>query len=262
VLTSITEIGEYLIDKAGSIADPVLLPVQIDLGIMTEADSGWRQLLEIINKSGKYAALDLTFSTLNNGTKTIFNADGVSQNISSNGKEKITSIILPDTATILAGGFGQYVSGFRYFTALTKIIGRNIITILGHTFGNSNKNLISVDFPNATSIGPHAFHSCTSLVNVNIPSASIIYTEAFCDTRVSDLSIRLGVSPPAVGKHLFNTVNKAKNVTVRIPDTDAAKADYDFDGSQPGNYNNSSTGNWGSNFKGGNNNIILSFETY
>ena len=41
------------------------------------------------------------------------------------------------------------------------------------------KNLTSVSFPNATSIGRTSFYNCTSLTEVSIPNATSIGSNAF-----------------------------------------------------------------------------------
>ena len=98
-LTYFDDIALYLDTNTGTIDDPIYLPVQIDLGTMTAAGSGWRNLLDIIAQADEFIDIDLSACTMD-GTE--FNPDA---NIAT-GKDKIVSIALPDTATSIANEQG------------------------------------------------------------------------------------------------------------------------------------------------------------
>jgi hypothetical protein len=102
-----------------------------------------------------------------------------------------------------------------------------------------------------TSIANHyysdqgAFRNCTSLSSVTLNMVTSIGSRAFAGTGNTALTITMGWVAPTVGSDMFTGVSAAKNVTVRYP-TGAS------------GYN----ATWESNFRGGNNNITLTMQTY
>jgi len=159
--------------------NPVFLPKQIDLGNMTEYDSGWQELLRIIDAAEKYVALDLSACTM---TGTEFDPD----NSIAVGKDLIVSLVLPDAATEIADGESYTKSTFQYFSSLTTVSGANIETV-GELAFSVLKNLASANFPAAVTIGASAFYECTSLETVYFPNAVNIRSSAFseCTSLVS-----------------------------------------------------------------------------
>ena len=101
-------------------------------------------------------------------------------------KERITTLILPDEAVLLANYHPGFLSSFDGFVNLKELTGRNITRIDEFTFFYF-PSLVSVDFPKVTYIGDNAFSHCTSLVSVSFPKAEIIGTRAFqgCTSLVS-----------------------------------------------------------------------------
>jgi len=142
-LTSIAYVVPYLATRNGgmSVDDSISLPMQIDLGTMTQTGSGWRQLLDAIEAADKYVHLDLAACTMNG---TDFNPD----NIVSTGKNRIVEIALPHTAASIAWGDSTSSDSiFKHFTVLKSFSGVGL-----------------------TSIGSRAFYDCTSLVLTELPS--------------------------------------------------------------------------------------------
>jgi hypothetical protein len=161
-ITSVADLTEYLATKTGTVESPVLLPMKIDLGTMTEADSGWRLLLTALETAGEYVDLDLSACTMN-GTE--FNPVRTVET----GKEKIVSIALPDTATNIASGTSYASRPFRYFTNLTSFSGTGLTSIGGYAFYDCT-NLALTELPaGLTSIGDNTFDSCTSLALTKLP---------------------------------------------------------------------------------------------
>jgi len=67
--TSAESITAYLAGQTVNDKDsPLFLPVIINLGNMTAAGSGWRDLLTAINNGGKFVALDLSLCPMSGGT--------------------------------------------------------------------------------------------------------------------------------------------------------------------------------------------------
>jgi len=182
VLISPEEVSEFLASDIGgnSVDNAIDLIVQFPLGIMTASNSGWQQLLSVIEDSGKYVNLDLSACEME--ADGIFDPDYTVED----GKEWIVSLILPDAATIIADGDWYYLIGaFGFFSNLMEIFGENVETIgdLAFVYVDFNEeyigNLTIVNFPEVTSIGEYAFALCTSLVEVNFPLVESIGNNAF-----------------------------------------------------------------------------------
>jgi len=170
-ITSATVLTAWLgLQSGGATADaPVnVLPIVLDLGDMTQAGSGWRDLIEAIETAGKFVNIKLSGCTMN-GTE--INPD---YSMDSGGKGKIVSLTLPAVATsIVDGNISQ--QGFSYFTALKIIVGTNIVSIGSYAFySTTNSNVTSVTFPAATSIDEYAFGYCSNLSSINFPVATSI----------------------------------------------------------------------------------------
>jgi hypothetical protein len=160
VLNSIEAISAYL----STAAEPVSLPVHIDMA------SDWTNLLTAIATVSKTVELDLSVCTM---SSTEFNPD----NTISTGKQYVTALILPDTATsIAAGSVGNYT--FRYFTNLREVDGEQVTDIGQYAFFGCS-GLESVTLPAATNIGSTAFFECSSLESVTLPAATDIGMNAF-----------------------------------------------------------------------------------
>ena len=188
--TDLDAIIDYLDEARGTLANPIILPVRINLGNMTQADSGWQRLLIEIHNSGKPIALDLSACTMND---TEFNPI----NTISTGKANIVSIILPTSALSIrngtkAGTYDNSSSAFNFFTELREVVGINITKIGIWAFGGyqpktmlmgssvtPNIKLLSVNFPRVTNIGDNAFIGCTGLTSVSFPLATNIGSDAF-----------------------------------------------------------------------------------
>ena len=175
--TSIADVTSYLASlPANTVNNSASLAVNISLGTMTAADSGWRQLLDAINTSGKFVNLDLSSCTMSG---TSFNPDSSV----ATGKDWFVSLVLPAAATSIEAG-AILDSTFGNFTNLTSVSGANITTIGNYAFGSSYSttstiSLQSVNFPLVTSIDEGAFEGCTALQSVNFPQVTSISSDAF-----------------------------------------------------------------------------------
>jgi hypothetical protein len=165
---SINEIIEFInMQTGGNTADdPIPLFVSINLGTMTEGTSGWQFLLNAIEESGKYVNLDLSYCEVEG---TVFNPDYTVVN----GKDKIVSIVLPDTVTSIVGGTpGNYA--FRYFTNLRFFRANSLETIGNFAFRNST-NLEQITIP-ANCTDTETFASCPSLISFNLIGSGSLST--------------------------------------------------------------------------------------
>jgi DUF971 family protein len=94
------------------------------------------------------------------------------------GKEKIVSLILPDTLTDLPDNiYVNYGEGFASFDNLTSITGINVQTI-GNAFENC-QSLTSVNLPAVTTLGNSTFFGCYKLTEITLLSALSIGNSAF-----------------------------------------------------------------------------------
>jgi hypothetical protein len=147
-----------------SASNPIDRIADTNLGTMTSSASGWQQLLNSINSTGKYINLDLSACTM---TGTSFNPDATV----ATGKEYIVSIILPTVATSIEAATYSSNSAFYNFSNLESISGANITTIGGYSF-NDKYRLQSVDFPKVTAIGVNAFNGCRNLQSISFPASA------------------------------------------------------------------------------------------
>ena len=173
-LNSPDVIADFLsVQSSGdSVDNPIYLKVEIPLGTMTAANSGWQLLLNEIAASSKYVVLDMSDCEM--PANGVFNPN---RNVDT-GKEFITAIILPDGALTIPNGVSYSSITFRYFTNLTSISGEGITSIDEFSFSRLY-NLKEAHFPSATSIGADAFSYCTSLTSISFPSATSIGADAF-----------------------------------------------------------------------------------
>jgi hypothetical protein len=166
--TTFTAIYDTLASAPGGLtaADPVPLPVSLDLS------TGWIPLLTAIQSAGKYVALDLSACTMGGGTE--FDPDSSV----STGKNRIVSLILPNTAVSIKADTTYSNPTFDHFSALKRVEGKYVETIGENAFGDCT-DLSSVNFPAAQTIGEQAFDGCTGLGPVSLPAAQTIGRYAF-----------------------------------------------------------------------------------
>jgi hypothetical protein len=103
----------------------------------------------------------------------------------------------------------------------------------------------TVTLDGITSVGGDlAFYKCTALTTLNLPAAASIGTRAFAWTGTAALTLTLGSTPPTLGTNMFNGVDSAKNVTVKVP---SGATGY----GTPGTYTGADAAdNWGNAFRG------------
>jgi hypothetical protein len=235
--------------QAGTAADPVLLPLAINL-----SGGGWTGLLTAINTAGKFVALDLTNCTMA-GTE-------FDPGTANTGEGKIVTLTLPNMAKSVRAGTSSNPT-FKHFSALAEVRGAAILSIDDYAFaacaalasvsfpaattiGNVAfaccAALTAVSFPAATTIGDDAFAYCAALATVNLPAATTIGDfafsglagltsvnlpaatnigkAAFADTGSQALTVTLGAVVPTPGVDMFMGVTVPKTVTVKVPDNE------------------------------------------
>jgi hypothetical protein len=224
-----SDITAYL---SGSAANPIPLPAGLNLA---DSANGWNALFGVISSatpSGQYVALDLSISTIS-GTE--FNP-ALS---AATGKDKIVSLVLPDTALSIANGSSSNAT-FKDFTSLKRVSGDGLTGVGQYAFYYCTSlaevslpaaasigeyafqyctSLAEVSLPAAASIGHMAFYSCTSLTEVSLPAVTTLGNYVFDSTGVTTLTITMGSTPPTVGAVSFYNVTVTKNVTVKVPST-------------------------------------------
>ena len=167
-LNNIDAIRAYLRahTDGASIANPIDLPIA--LGPI----NNWLELMQVIEDEGKFVRLDMAATTMMAASFNPAPSD-------STGKNRIVSIVLPDTSTSIADGTST-ISTFAHFDNLESVSGANVISIGEGAFWNCT-SLTTAHFPAATSIGQGAFSSCTSLTTAHFPLVTSIGSAAFFD---------------------------------------------------------------------------------
>jgi len=205
-LTSIESVTEYLAKtKYGITVDkPVLLKVTMLLRNMTETNSSWWNLLNVINTANKYVALDLSGC----------NIDSPEFNPVSNintGKDLIVSIVLPNVAQSIMGNF-------KHFDNLKIVNAKELISIGDSAFSGCT-SLTSVSFPAVTSISEFAFSGCTNLTKINIPMATTIANGAFSGCiNISRFGKPISITISAVSQNLHNEISDQVRITYYVSD--------------------------------------------
>jgi hypothetical protein len=117
------------------------------------------------------------------------------------------------------------------------------ITTIGEQAFSLCTGLTTVNLPDAATIGENAFSGCTGLTSVDLPVAVNIGSVAFGSTGTTALTLTLTLGPvaPVLGANMFNGINAAKTVTVKIP---SGATGYGFSPTD------TVTANWGNGFRG------------
>ena len=174
-LTFIKDGKPWLGSLMFTIADFIQMNLQL-------TEENWRNILvgiAEITEAGRYVSLDLSACTCSeSNTGGGLRSDGTFDHLPNfnEGKDKIVSLILPDTATSIAGWNG--VSGgktysFRDFSNLRTVSGENVANIGWSAFMDCT-TLINANFPVATYINPQAFENCVALTSVSFSAAATI----------------------------------------------------------------------------------------
>jgi hypothetical protein len=180
MLTSTDEVRAYLATQTaqtGTVDNPVYLPVQINLGIMTAAKSDWRDMLAAIEEADKYVDLDLSVCTMSG---IAFNPGPAV----ATGKDKIVSLDLPDTATMITGGIDYENPAFKHFTALKIFSGTGLFLIDYFAFSNC-ESLTMTSLPaGLIYIVGAAFYGCNGLTEITLPEGIIaVNSGVFLDCK-------------------------------------------------------------------------------
>jgi len=195
-------ISTFITSQTGgsSASAPANLPLEIDLGSMTQTDSNWKILLEAIDDAQKYVNLDLSDSTM---TGTEFNPD---YNFST-GKSYIAGITLPNTATSIGD------NAFNGCNKLASVTIENNVTEIGYSAFAGCTSLTSVTIPNnVTSIQQESFSNCTSLTSIIIPnSVTSIGVGAFWNCT-SLTNIQFGKAGLTLGVNAFINANNTTSL--------------------------------------------------
>jgi hypothetical protein len=205
-------IAGYLADLplntgTGGTADtPIILPLRLSLG-----GGGWAALLAAIQSAGKFMALDLSECDISGmtGTPGEFDPQPGSNDA---GEGKIVSLILPDAATSIAAGPGEYSAAFKHFRALKSVSGGAVTGVGGYAFYLNCTALKTVSLPAVTSIGNEAFYKCTALETVSLPAATSIGVGAFFDcSKLETVSLPKATS---IGQYAFSGCTALKTVSL------------------------------------------------
>jgi hypothetical protein len=203
MLTSVAEVAAYLNAQTGgtSADDPVTLPMQINLGTMSQNGSGWRQLLYAIYTAGKFIDLNLSACIM---TGTDFSPNGMfgMSGSEEGGMRKIVSIVLPNTAASIGAAENAH-QAFRGFENLKTFSGGNI-TVIGNSAFSYLPNLAMTELPaGLTSIGYGAFNGCTSLALTTLPAGLTTLDQHAFNGCTSLALTELPAGITSVGEYAF-----------------------------------------------------------
>jgi hypothetical protein len=164
-LLGFDDITDYLANAQGGDTAANSIPLSLNISL---ANGGWENLFSAVDASGKYVSLDLAACSM---AGTEFTPGAYA------GADKVTGLILPDTAKSIKAGTADNPP-FKAFTGLGTISGAGIETVATYVFWECD-NLTSVSFPAATFIGYAAFGDCNALESMNLPAVTTIDRYAF-----------------------------------------------------------------------------------
>ena len=193
-----------------------------NLGPLTEAK--WLDILMDIATNNTFnGLLDLSgYSRSSNSSGGGLRSDGTFDPLSGTpiGKDKIVTLILPNTATEIAAGTSTAPS-FSFFANLESFSGAMLATsgtysIGSYAFAGCTKLAVSELPVYLVSIGNNAFQDCTSLTQITLSAnLTTISSSAFqgCTNLVEVTSLR--TTPPALGANSFSGTDP--NLVIRVP---------------------------------------------
>ncbi|MDR1374525.1 MAG: leucine-rich repeat protein [Treponema sp.] len=179
--------GDVAARLNASAGGPVFLPVDMNLSA-----GSWAALLDAIAAASppKNAALDLSACTITGMTGTPGEFDPAGSN--SAGKDRIVSLVLPDTAVSVKAGTPTDPA-FKHFTNLVTVRGDGITAAGDYAFSGCTA-LDTVYLTAVTDIGDYAFSGCTALDDLYLPAAPPIKgTGIFTDTYTFGFMIDIHV---------------------------------------------------------------------
>ena len=126
----------------------------------------------------------------------------------------LTTVNLPAAEYI---GYGAFLNN----TSLQTVSLPAAISIGERAFAGST-SLQTVELPAAIAIGANAFHGNTSLQTLYLPSLVSIGNQAAASTGNTALTITVGEQLETIGTWMFYGVTAAKNVVLRVPQSEVA----------------------------------------
>ena len=210
----------------------------------------WSSIFNAIDNSTATAVtLNLSRCTDGGSGAPLFNGT-FDPGSSLTGKDKVSTLILPNAATEIIGSSGPVP--FAAFTGLTSVIGSGIIDIGERAFWEADQ-LTDVSFPELKNIDDDAFNSAFALTNVNFPKVETIGDSAFfnCDIGHLDLPNVVTIGTTAFsGNSNLNSITISGGATLDISgwDTSSRYATFvDYYGINPptsstGTYTHDGTG--------------------
>ncbi|MCL2293508.1 MAG: leucine-rich repeat domain-containing protein [Spirochaetes bacterium] len=190
-------------------------PITLTLGSgIRLTQPNWLDLLEGIDDAARYIALDLSAaldseSPTGGGLRNDWTFDPHPP--SSDGKDKIVSIILPIAATSIVSGTSGNPS-FRHFNNLRTFSGAGL-QIIGDNAFRELTSLNMTALPSTiTSIGNSAFRGCTGLTQMTLHGGiTSIGNSAFYGSGLTQVVLEEGIT--SIGDSAFiNNLNLAKVV--------------------------------------------------
>ena len=209
--------GELTNEKWNTILKEIYdigIPVILDLGGCTMPESG--DVLKEVHDDGT----DYVADSGKSGRWVQFDP---SQG-NSEGKELITSLVLPDAARMIRNASHNIEinsmddatenelnnNAFRHFSRLRYVTGANIFVVGTFAFANV-KTLEAIDFPRLAYIRSYAFYGCSSLKQIELINAIDIMPGAFekCTSLERVVAPKLGL----ISQRVFMDCTSLKRVS-------------------------------------------------
>jgi len=185
--------------------EPLKLSIKINM-------DDWQTLLQALEAAQKYVDLDLSRCNMSG---PVFNpnsrggaAGGAVGGGGSAGKDKIVSIILPDSAGGIAAGISEAASAFGGFGSLRSFNAANLTNIGAYAFYNCKKLESDALPPSVSTIGDYAFYNCEKLrLGALPPRVTGIGSYAFY--KCTDITLtELPSGIVSIGSNAFNGCTK------------------------------------------------------
>jgi hypothetical protein len=223
------------------------------------ADTGERRIVSLVLPD---AATSIKASNENNPTFRYFSAlkrvsgFGIKTvgEYAFSGRAALTEVDLPEATSIGDGAFTGCTALVTVSLPAATDIGRAFAgcyalttvslpkaTFIGESAFTGCTALVTVSLPAATKIGNSVFSGCTALTTVSLPAATSIGGQAFAGCTALT-TVSLGSAAPTLGSGMFDDINAARTVTVKVP---SGATGY---GTVP---TNTTTVTWGNGFRGG-----------
>jgi len=251
-LPEVTNIG-YAAFRGCTSLQSISFPASVTLSTINPTFDGCSSLVSFtITGSGTLSAVENGKALVRNGTELVA-YPSASGTVTMNTITTIGIYAFSGCTGLQSVSFTQVTTiGNDAFDGCANLQSVNfpLATTIGNSAFNGCKGLQTMDFPQATSIGSQSFWSCSGLQSLIIPKVTSIGGNAFSYTGATALVITMGLTAPTLSYQIFNYINSAKTVTIKVPNS-SASGYTPFSGSIVTVSGTDTTANWANGLRGG-----------